>query len=264
MPGETPDTITSEEGEKIPVRMESGYPTYTDNEGKQLATGHDISPGSETKWGLEPTVEHRAPVAHEMGAAEAPLMNQALSEEKTGHLANERGDPDLAAQHFERAGQLKAQADNAAEEARLAYDAEQSQFAPEPDTEQTAHADPESLENLAGKENTAMSFEEEALRREFARRWSEKLSAHPPSDAYKAAKGFPQDIATIDGFTEVAFEGYALAGQFDAIRFDPAKTEEALRLIDEMKKRLQMMADIESGAASDPNYGKPPESPQTL
>lgn len=71
--------VEAESGAKIPVRYEgdSNYPRYTDKEGNQLATDHDISPGSPI---VGPDYEHNPEKAHEMALAGADLRHYATHE----------------------------------------------------------------------------------------------------------------------------------------------------------------------------------------
>src|SRR5438105_2905890 len=120
---ETPTTVTSQEGTQIPVRMENGYPAYTDSEGKQLTTGHDISPGTEKGWGLGDEVEHNPEKAHHMAAAGVADRTIAKSYDRDASDAEEDDDDESHAMFSSSAQRYEQQAKNAEEEAGRQYDA---------------------------------------------------------------------------------------------------------------------------------------------
>jgi hypothetical protein len=108
-------------------------------------------------------------------------------------------------------------------------------------------------ETDASNEIEGDNFDEEALRNEFRRRWEPRLAAIQISPAYQEAHQYlGHDISTIDGLAEMVMEAYREAQEFDKNRFSNPKA--ALASIEKTRERIQVLADLESGVASDPDY----------
>ncbi|OVE79564.1 hypothetical protein BVY00_00020 [bacterium G20] len=118
MSEDAPTEITSEEGNQVPVRYDGDYPTYTDAEGKQLATGENIAPGSPL---VGENYEHNPQKAHVMALAEHPAQLNAARERRYAAQSEEQASRQ-AEFYREKENQQLAEGDKASQRAAQLYD----------------------------------------------------------------------------------------------------------------------------------------------
>ncbi|HET7827472.1 MAG TPA: hypothetical protein VFK97_01225 [Candidatus Saccharimonadales bacterium] len=125
-PGEITEVLDDTGTKKIPVRiMEDGSYSYTDADGKQLATGHDLSPGAVQKWGfgLESEgklVEHNASRAYDKAKASTESRQMVATNNNEASELRERDHP-LARVHEKIAESAAARVEIEEEEAEIEY-----------------------------------------------------------------------------------------------------------------------------------------------